>query len=455
MNGFVLPSRWKSAKLGELFDVQQGKALSQKSRQGDSPQPFLRTANVFWGHLNLTVVDRMDFTPGEAARLALQSGDLLLCEGGEIGRTAIWNGELPVCYHQNHVHRLRAKELNITYSEFYMFWMQAAFLLLNLYLGQGNKTTIANLPGARLKAFDLPLPPLPEQHAIAHALRSVQEAKEARRRELGLERERKAALMQHLFTHGTRGEPLKETEIGLMPESWRVVSIGDAFNFTRKPPNVRYTSYEAIPFVPMDYVPTSDLFFTRFSLRPLEELTSGTYFEPGDFLLAKITPSFENGKQGIISELPTPFGIATTEVIPIQGIPQVSSNVFLAYYLLQSSIRAELASKMEGTTGRQRLSKSVLVSTRIPLPSLPEQNEIIEVFSTIDSKIASLTREVETLDELFRAMLDELMTGRLSALPLVEGEKEPGAFLRAGGLIPWQEGDESSEVVVRRMRGHE
>ena len=62
-------------------------------------------------------------------------------------------------------------------------------------------------------------------------------------------------------------------------------------------------------------------------------------------------------------------------------------------------------------------------------------------------------REITLLDELFRAMLEELMTGWLSALPLVEHDKEPGTFVRTVDHIPWQEGDEPSEVLVRRMRG--
>ena len=73
-----------------------------------------------------------------------------------------------------------------------------------------------------VSSFSCLLPPLPEQRAIAHVLRAVQAAREARQREVSLERERKAALMAHLFTHGTRGEPTKQTPIGEMPGSWEV-----------------------------------------------------------------------------------------------------------------------------------------------------------------------------------------------------------------------------------------
>ena len=78
-----------------------------------------------------------------------------------------------------------------------------------------------------ISAFQFLLPPLPEQRAIARALRAVQAAREARLREIALERERKAALMEHLFTHGTRGEPTKMTEIGEMPEGWKTPKLAD------------------------------------------------------------------------------------------------------------------------------------------------------------------------------------------------------------------------------------
>ena len=231
-NGFrqtkldFLPSGWHSAMLGEIFSIQQGKALSQKNKTGKSSKPFLRTANVLWGDLNLSAIDQMDFTEEEIQRLALKPNDLLVCEGGEIGRTAIWSGEIDPCSYQNHIHRLRLIRSDVE-PQFIMYWMYAAIKLLGLYEGEGNKTTIPNLSKARLSRFLVPLPPLPEQRAIARALRAVQAAREARLHEAKLERERKAALMEHLFRHGTRGEATKQTEIGEMPESWQEIKLGD------------------------------------------------------------------------------------------------------------------------------------------------------------------------------------------------------------------------------------
>lgn len=75
---------WDWVEFGDLFHIQQGKALSQRARQGVSPRPFLRTANVQWGRLALNAVDQMDFSPEEEERYGLEKGDLLVCEGGEV-----------------------------------------------------------------------------------------------------------------------------------------------------------------------------------------------------------------------------------------------------------------------------------------------------------------------------------------------------------------------------------
>jgi hypothetical protein len=178
------------------------------------------------------------------------------------------------------------------------------------------------------------------------------------------------------------------------------------------------------PVVPMELIPIAKLFSKEFILKTNDQLKSGTYFEPGDILLSKITPSFENGKQCIIKELPAPFGIATTEVIPIREIEGVSDISYLFYYLLLPNVRTSLAGKMEGSTGRQRLRKKAVVNLEIPLPPLPEQRAIANVFQAIDEKIATLEQEVEHLDELFHAMLDELMTGQRSAVPLIDTEMD-------------------------------
>jgi len=176
-----LPKHWRVVRLGELFEIQQGKALSRKRNQGRRPRYFLRTANVLWGKIDLTKLDTMDFSQDEEKKYELRKGDLLVCEGGEIGRTAMWEGELRNVYYQNHLHRLRRKTSDVE-PAFYMYWMQTALTLFRIYEGIGNKTTIPNLSRSRLSAFLIPLPPLDEQQEVARILQTVDRKIEAEKR---------------------------------------------------------------------------------------------------------------------------------------------------------------------------------------------------------------------------------------------------------------------------------
>ena len=186
--------------------------------------------------------------------------------------------------------------------------------------------------------------------------------------------------------------------------------FGDITAFTKKPRDLRYSEYNKIPFVPMELIPIAKLFSEEFTLKTNDELKSGTYFEPGDILLPKITPSFENGKQSIIKELPTPFGIATTEVIPIREVAGVSDKYYLFYYLLLPNVRILLAGKMQGTTGRQRLNKEALVNLKIPLPPLSEQRAIAHVLQTLQEAKFTRQREIALERERKATLMDYLFS---------------------------------------------
>ena len=203
-----------------------------------------------------------------------------------------------------------------------------------------------------------------------------------------------------------------------LPLNWRIVKFGEVATFTKKPKGLRYSEYNEVPFVPMNLIPIATLFSKDFILKPSDTLSSGTYFEPGDILLAKITPSFENGKQSIIKELPTPFGIATTEVIPIREVEGVSDKFYLFYYLLLPDVRASLAERMQGTTGRLRLGPKTLAELEIPLPPLADQHRIVAklegLFTQLDAAVDSLKKAQVQLHRYRQSILKAAFEGELT-----------------------------------------
>ena len=124
---------------------------------------------------DLSSVDEMSLSERDLTAKLLRPGDLLVCEGGEIGRAAIWNGEVEIVSFQNHLHRLRPMVPGVE-PRFYVFFLQSAFTQLGIFEGAGNKTTIPNLSRSRLAGLDVPQPPLSEQQAISVVLSRVRGA---------------------------------------------------------------------------------------------------------------------------------------------------------------------------------------------------------------------------------------------------------------------------------------
>lgn len=214
------------------------------------------------------------------------------------------------------------------------------------------------------------------------------------------------------FEQFIRGEyrEFKDTEIGKIPKNWDVVRLGDK-RIAEIRKNKIVNDVEKIAFIPMELIPDSGI-YVKYELRNLEEVKSSTYCEAGDLLLAKITPCFENGKQGIVPEdIPNGFALATTEIFPIacKGI----DKLFLFYLLKHHRFRKILEFSMRGTTGRKRVPKGAVENLQIPLPPLEEQKQIAKILKTIDEAIELKKKKKERLERMKKAVMDKLLTGKV------------------------------------------
>jgi len=185
-----IPEHWEVVRVDDVFEIKLGKMLSKAARRGISPRLYLRNANVQWGYFDLDEVKEMDFAPDEMDVFRLRKDDILVCEGGEIGRTAIWEEQLPECYYQKALHRLRPKAPNIL-PKFFLYYMMLVFLIRQVSVVEGAKSTIAHLPVAKLRMVPVTLPPLGEQRQLVEQIGAVDS-------KIAAEEQRKAAL-QALF----------------------------------------------------------------------------------------------------------------------------------------------------------------------------------------------------------------------------------------------------------------
>jgi type I restriction enzyme S subunit len=145
----------KTGPVYAYFDVQLGKMLNAERASGDNRQPYLRNANVQWYEIDTEDMATMTFEPDEHRRYRLQPGDLLVCEGGYVGRSAVWDGRIKKCFYQKSLHRVRART-NVP-VEWLMYWLRYASAT-GIFEAEGNLTTIAHLTGEQLAEYRIPIP---------------------------------------------------------------------------------------------------------------------------------------------------------------------------------------------------------------------------------------------------------------------------------------------------------
>ena len=195
-----------------------------------------------------------------------------------------------------------------------------------------------------------------------------------------------------------------------LPFDWKREPLAVNYRVTKRPRNFVRELDKPLPFIPMELVPAGGQTACGFELRKPDAIASGTYFEAGDILLSKITPSFENGKQGIANGLPGKFGYGSTEIIPLQACTDDAINLYLFYLLLQHEVRDSLVSKMEGSTGRQRVPEGAVRELQIPVPPKPEQEKIAAVLWKLQRAIATQDRLIAATRDLKQSAMQRLFT---------------------------------------------
>ena len=160
---FEIPDSWEWVRLGTVFQHNTGKALNASNRDGEK-LTYITTSNLYWDRFVLDNLKTMPFTDSEVDKCTVQQGDLLVCEGGDIGRAAIWGIPEPMRI-QNHIHRLRAYVPVCTRFFYYLFYLYKSAGWIG-----GKGIAIQGLSSNAIHNLLFPLPPLHEQERIVNAI---------------------------------------------------------------------------------------------------------------------------------------------------------------------------------------------------------------------------------------------------------------------------------------------
>ena len=163
---FEIPNHWKWVHIKDIFSHSSGKALNSSDTDGRK-YPYITTSNVYWNSFILDNLKTMYYKDSELEKCTAKKGDLLVLEGGDIGRAAIWNYDNEIKI-QNHIHRLRPlKDINV---EFYYLIF---FLYKNSNSIEGRGIGLQGLSANRLKSLIVPLPSNKEQYRIVEAVNRI------------------------------------------------------------------------------------------------------------------------------------------------------------------------------------------------------------------------------------------------------------------------------------------
>jgi type I restriction enzyme S subunit len=391
------PTGWSTKKVDALFDVQLGKMLNEIAKAGDSQFPYLTNTNVQWARFRLDNLNKMHFSPREREKFSLRAGDLIVCEGGEVGRCAIWKEELTPCYFQKALHRLRPKNQNEVLPDYMLAYMR--FVAGTKLLGDlTSQSSIAHLTRERFLELAVSLPPLPEQKKIADILGAWDEMLEKLDTLIAAKDRRKKALMQLLLS-GKRG--LRK---GL--GRWTKRPLGELVE-----PIVRTLKKPTTAFLAAGIRSHGRGVFLKPSFEPADIALDELFQIKKDDLIVNITFAWE----GAVTIVPTEAdGALVSHRFPTFRVRESEAALsFLRHYIRTQRFVFDCGLASPGGAGRNRvLSKSSFLEIELSVPSTAEQQEIGSVLDDADTELRLLHQQRTALDQQKRGLMQQLLTGQ-------------------------------------------
>ena len=394
----LLPEEWEVAKLEDVVRRIKGKKPDNLlDFSGTDYQPYL-TAEYF---RTLSPSKFVKLEPN-ASFITVDKNDVVfIWDGSNAGDVFTGlNGVLA-----STMVKILPQKRNLD-NKYLFFFIKTKFDLFN------SATTGSTIPHVSKQLFQnlvIPFPPLPEQKAIAEVLFTIQKAIEAQDKIIAAAREMKKSLMRHLFTYGpvlvaeAEQVPLKETEIGQVPEHWEVVRLGQLMSLRTE--NVLPEDVPDIRYVGLEHMDSGEVNLHRWG-RTAQVRSAKSRFYPKDILYGKLRPYLDK------AALAEWEGVCSTDILVFTAYNDTAFPEYLAG-LLHTRAFIEHAISTTSGVNHPRTSWSSIKGFAAPCPPINEQQEIAHMLSSVDKKIEAEEKCKVSLQILFKTMLHQLMTGKV------------------------------------------
>jgi type I restriction enzyme S subunit len=413
-----LPAGWARARLDELAEVKLGRQRSPKNHSGERMRPYLRAANVTWSGLDLSDVKEMNFTEGESRTFELRPGDILVGEASgsrsEVGKPAIWRGEIPNCCFQNTLLRVRS------YGPLpeYLHHLLRADALTGRFGDSARGVGIHHIGAARMSSWSVPIAPLAEQRRIVAAIDEQISRLDAAEFSLKHGHQRLALLRAAVYLEAFDGEwPL--STLGEINDPDRPICYGILMPKEHCENGVLYVKVKDYPkgkvLLGQLHRTTPEIAakYRRSSLRP-------------DDILVSI-----RGTTGRIAVAPPELDGAniTQDTARVAPQPHVGVGYLVAY--LRSSQAQRYFRQVARGVAVKGLNIGDLRTMPIPVPPLPAQAKIVTELerrlSIIEAIEGQIDRALRARAVLHRSILARAFAGQL--IPQVPTDEPAVALL--------------------------
>ncbi|HET9034224.1 MAG TPA: restriction endonuclease subunit S [Dokdonella sp.] len=397
----AIPEDWEVSTVGSEFSIQLGKMLDAEKNVGIS-KPFLGNRAIQWGRIDPSCIGQIRLTIRDLQRYRLREGDLLVCEGGEVGRAAIWRNELDECYYQKALHRLRPKREYDTTLMLNVLQKHASSGMLQNFVTQ---TSIAHLPKDKFEDVPIPLPGRIEQKAIAEALSDADALIESLEHLIAKKRQIKQGAMQALLT-GKQRLP----GFGGDLESKRLDQLGRWVGGMT--PSMRNPSYWHGGTVP--WISSGDVKFPR--LKSTSQYVTAAALKDHTTTLVPENSIVVVMRSGILRKF-FPVAMNTIPMAINQDLKAlIPESGMCAEYILHALIGSGneiLARCLKSGTTVESIEFGWLKSFTILVPGREEQTAIATILTDMDTELTELETRLTKTRQLKQGMMQELLTGRI------------------------------------------
>ncbi len=402
---------WQESPLGVIADTQLGKMLDAKKNEGEY-HPYLGNDNVQWDGINLSEVKEMRFKDSELLKFALKPGDLLVCEGGDPGRCAIWNSEEEM-YYQKALHRVRAHEdvLDNRFLYYFLVHIGSTQEIRQYYTGGA---TIKHLPAAALNRVKVRYPDLATQRRIADALSAYDELIENNRRQIKLLEEAAQRLYKEWFVDlKFPGHETTSIHNGL-PEGWRRSGLLELADYVR---GKSYTTNDLVDSGKMRLANLNNVAAYGGWSFGAEKPYAGAFKQEqivscGDVVMAVTDMTKERRLVGHVARVPMQADGFLISMDLLKLVPRSTESDYL-YAALRFSGVAEMVAMLANGTNVLHLRPDALSRVELTQPPRELQERFSAVVRPLFESGECLERQISAAREARDRLLPKLMSGEI------------------------------------------